>query len=242
MIAPFYDKYRMAWPFGTYFDSSDINTSEDFPVWHVAGDWKTPPSKVCDLLTAKEFTFSFGFSAAAFNEEFTEDFPQDVSYSANCESGTWKYYDTRTEIETFNLNYKWDTQVKLFQRETDPDEDSPYFAPYGISGLRYFSIFEFTEFTGHWSIDITMIAPIPAPAKDQDGKYVWGINYFPSILSFVQIIRHDFSDPAYPVLRPYYLFDVGSSYLGVNDRGGQGQGSGGCFPVASVSIATHFPD
>jgi hypothetical protein len=228
----------MAWPFAKPNEIfSTIDTSVEYPLWHVAGHWKTPPSKVCDLLTAKEFTFSFGFSAAAFNAEFSEDFPQDVSYSATCESGTWKHYDTRTEIETFNLNYKWDTQVKLFQSETDPDEDSPYFVPYGLSGLQYFSIFEDTEFAVSWSIAITMIAPIPAPAKDQDGKYVWGINNIPSILNFVEI-RRDFSSPV--VSRPYYLFDLGSSYLGVNDRGGQGRGSGGCFPVAEVSILSHF--
>jgi hypothetical protein len=248
MIAPFQNRYRMAWPFAVPDTFLEIDTTEEFPKWNVAGDWRVPPGKVCDLLTAKEFTFSFEFNSAAFNaefgEEFSEDefgepFPEDVAYSVVCESGTWKYYDTRTDLQTFNLDYKWDTQVKLFQRDTDPDEESEYFSAMGFSGFRYLRYLNFTEDIGYWSFDITMHAPIPTPAKDQDGKYVWAIVGSPLIIN-VEIEKVNNSGP-YPIVRTFPMSDLGSSYLGINDRGGQGQGEGGCFPVASVSIATHFP-
>jgi len=239
MIAPFQNRYRMAWPFAVPDTFLEINTAAEFPRWNVPGDWRTPPSKVCDLLTAKEFTFSFQFSSAAFNAEFGEVFPEDVAYSVVCDSGTWKYYDTRTQLETFNLDYKWDTQVKLFQRDTDPDEESEFFNPAGLSGISYYKILNFTEYSGYWQFIVTMDAPIPKPAKDQNDNYVWAIVGSPPIID-VEIERVDTSRP-YPIVRTFLMFDVGSSYLGINDRGGQGQGQGGCFPVASVSIANHFP-
>jgi hypothetical protein len=239
MIAPFQNRYRMAWPFAAQSTFFEIDTTAEFPIWNVAGDWRMPPGKVCDLLTAKEFTFSFEFSSAAFNAEFGEDFPENVSYSVVCESGTWKYYDTATELQTFNLGYKWDTQVKLFQRDTDPDEESEFFNPVGLSGMRYLTRLNFTEFTGYWDFDVSMFAPIPVPAKDQEGDYVWSVLGYPPIIS-ASISKVDTSGP-FPFVRTFPMFDVGSSYLGINDRGGQGQGEGGCFPVASVSIATHFP-
>jgi hypothetical protein len=239
MIAPFQNRYRMAWPFAVPDTFFEIDTTAEAPIWNVAGDWRVPPGKVCDLLTAKEFNFSFEFSSAAFNSEFGEEFPEDVSYSVVCESGTWKYYDTRTQLETFNLDYKWDTQAKLFERYTDPDEESIYFSGVGFSGFRYYKILNFTEDIGYWTLDVTMHAPIPRPAKDQNSNYVWAIVGSPLIIN-VEIERVDTSGP-FPFVRTYRMFDLGSSYLGINDRGGQGQGQGGCFPVASVSIATHFP-
>lgn len=240
MIAPFQNRYRMAWPFAAQGVFQEIDTTEEFPRWNVAGDWRMPPGKVCDLLTAKEFTFAFEFSKAAFDAEFGEEFPSNISYSTVCNSGVWKYNDTATNLQTFNLDYKWDTQVKLFQRDTDPEEESEYFNPVGFAGMRYGTILNFTEYSGYWDFDITMVAPIPVPAKDQDGNYVWGISGFPQILNFVTISKVDTSGP-FPFITTYPMSDVGSSYLGINDRGGQGQGAGGCFPVASVSIATHFP-
>jgi hypothetical protein len=238
MIAPFQNRYRMAWPFAVPDTFFEIDTTAEFPIWNVAGDWRMPPGKVCDLLTAKEFTFSFEFSSAAFNAEFGEDFPEDVAYSVVCESGTWKYYDTRTELQTFNLDYKWDTQVKLFQRDTDPDEESEFFNPAGLSGISYSKILNFTEYSGYWQFIVTMDAPIPKPAKDQNDNYVWAIVGSPPIID-VQIDKIDTGDGVR--VTTYLMSDLGSSYLGINDRGGQGQGQGGCFPVASVSIATHFP-
>jgi hypothetical protein len=228
----------MAWPFAVPDTFFEIDTTAEAPIWNVAGDWRVPPGKVCDLLTAKEFNFSFEFSSAAFNAEFGEEFPEDVSYSVVCESGTWKYYNTATELQTFNLDYKWDTQVKLFERDTDPDEDSEFFNSVGLSGMTYSKILNFTEYSGYWQFIVTMYAPIPKPAKDQDGNYVWAIVGSPPIID-VQIDKIDTEDGVQ--ITTYLMSDLGSSYLGINDRGGQGQGQGGCFPVASVSIATHFP-
>jgi hypothetical protein len=239
MIAPFQNRYRMAWPFAGQSTFLEIDTTEEFPIWNVAGDWRMPPGKVCDLLTAKEFNFSFEFSSAAFNSEFGEEFPEDVSYSVVCESGIWKYYDTATELQTFNLDYKWDTQAKLFQRDTDPDEESEFFNPVGLSGMTYLTRLNFTEFIGYWEFDVSLFAPIPVPAKDQEGDYVWSVLGYPPIIS-ASISKVDTSGP-FPFITTYPMFDLGSSYLGINDRGGQGQGQVGCFPVASVSIATHFP-
>ena len=240
MIAPFQNRYRMAWPFAVPDAFAQIDTTSEFPRWNVAGDWRVPPGKVCDLLTAKEFTFAFEFNKAAFDAEFGEEFPSNISYSTVCNSGVWKYNDTATNLQTFNLDYKWDTQIKLFQRDTDPEEESEYFNPVGLAGMRYATRLDFTEYIGYWLFDITMVAPIPSPAKDQDGNYVWGISGFPQILNFLTISKVDTSGP-YLIVTNYPMGDVGSSYLGINDRGGQGQGAGGCFPVASVSIATHFP-
>lgn len=239
MIAPFQNRYRMAWPFAVDGILEELDTAAEFPRWNVAGDWRVPPAKVCDLLTAKEFTFAFEFNSAAFNAEFGEEFPEDVSYSVVCDSGVWKYNDPLTGLQTFNLDYKWDTQTKLFERDTDPEEESEFFDPIGLAGLRYAVNLEFEEGSGYWAFDITMVAPIPVPGKDTEGNYLWCITGYPQIAN-ITIQKVDTSG-AFPITTPYDVSDAGSSYLGIDDRGGQGQGAGGCFPVASVSVATHFP-
>lgn len=238
MIAPFNNRYRTAWPFAVPAAFDQINTSVVNPDWYVAGYWQMPPGKICDLLTAKEFTFSFQFSSAAFNSWFGESFPSDVSYSVVCESGVWKYNDTETGLQTFNLDHKWDTQFKLFERYIDPGEESEFFLPQGFAGIRYVTSIIFTEGSGYWDFDVTMVAPIPIPAKDQDGNYIWRLTFNQN--NFFAIRKVDESESS-PTITTYPISDIGSSYLGINNSGGQGVGSGGCFPVASVSILTHFP-
>lgn len=238
MIAPFQNRYRMAWPFAVEGFLQEIDTAAASPIWNVPGDWRVPPPEVCDLLTAKEFTFSFEFNAAAFNAEFGEDFPEDVSFSTVCNSGVWKYNDALTGLQTFNLDYKWDTQRKLFERDTDEDEESIYFNPQGLAGLRYAVVFDFEVGSGYWSFDITLTAPIPVPAIDPDGEYLWSIVGYPSIVLLT--IQKVNTSEAFPIITNYDTSDVGSSYLDIDNLGGQGVGAGGCLPTASVSIATHF--
>lgn len=242
MIAPFQTSYRMAWPFGSLFGSlvtfEEIDTTEEFPRWNVEGDWRVPPAKVCDLLTAKEFTFAFEFSSAAFNAEFEEEFPEDISYSVVCDSGVWKYNHPLNGLQTVNLDYKWDTQAKLFERYVKKEE-SEFFIPQSLAGMRYLVYLDSEETIGYWAFDIIMVAPIPVPGKDTEGNYLWFITGSPQIAS-ITIEKVDTSG-AFPIITPYGVSNVGSSYLGIDDRGGQGQGAGGCFPSLSVSIATHFP-
>jgi hypothetical protein len=239
MIAPFQNRYRMAWPFAVPDTFLEIDTTEEFPKWNVAGDWRMPPGKVCDLLTAKEFTFSFEFNSAAFNAEFGEDFPEDVTHSVVCQSGTWKY-DAPTGLETYNLDSKWDTQVKLFQRDFDEIEPgefinfSPGYTPQGFAGLAYFRIFDVPEeFGTNWTFFLVMTAMIPFPTKNESGDYVWGCN---GMVNGSAIRAEEGLD-----IRQYGFSSAGSSYLGINDRGGPAQGLGGSFTDLSISIANHFP-
>jgi hypothetical protein len=239
MIAPFQNRYRMAWPFAVPDAFLEIDTTAEAPIWNVAGDWRVPPGKVCDLLTAKEFNFSFEFSSAAFNAEFGEDFPEDVTHSVVCQSGTWKY-DAATGLETYNLNSKWDTQVKLFQRDFDEIEPgefinfSPGYTPQGFAGLAYFRTFDVPgEFGTNWTFYLTMTAAIPFPTKNESGDYVWGCN---GMVNGSAIRAEEGLD-----IRQYGFSSAGSSYLGINDRGGPAQGLGGSFTDLSISIATHFP-
>lgn len=238
MIAPFQTRYRMAWPFAAEGVFQEIDTTEEFPRWNVAGDWRMPPGKVCDLLTAKEFTFAFEFSSAAFNAEFSEDFPEDVTSSVICASGTWKY-DAPTGLETYNLDSKWDTQVKLFQRDFDEIEPgefinfSPGYTPQGFAGLTYFRTFDVPEeFGTNWTFTLAMTAMIPFATKNESGDYVWGCN---GMINGSAIRSEEGLN-----VRQYGFSSAGSSYLGINDRGGPVEGLGGSFTDLSISIATHF--
>lgn len=238
MIAPFQNRYRMAWPFGSSLTPGEVDTTEEFPLWNVAGDWRVPPGKVCDLLTAKEFTFAFDFSSAAFNAEFGEDFPEDVTSSVICASGTWKY-DAPTGLETYNLDSKWDTQVKLFQRDFDEIEPGefinfrPGYTPQGFAGLDYFRTFDVPEeFGTNWAFNLIMTAVIPFSTKNESGDYVWVCN---GMINGSAIRLEEGLN-----VREYGFYTVASSYLGINDRGGPGVGLGGSFTDLSISIATHF--
>jgi hypothetical protein len=238
MIAPFQTLLRLPWPLGgPPNDYSRIDTSVEAAPWHVAGDWRMPPGEVCDLLTAKSYEFSFSFSSSAFNSEFGEEFPEDVSYSVVLDAGTWIYYDTATEPQTLNINYKWDTQVKLFERDLDPEEGPEYFDQIGNCGIRYTKTLIDPEFgTTQWFFSLSMFAYYPSPVKDQDGNYVWVLSDLNGFFG-CSISKRIGTDPA----TEYPMTGLGGSYLGINDRGGQGVGRGGCFPVASVAIESHFP-
>ena len=245
MIAPFYNRYRMAWPFqGPYnpdtFDT--IDTSVEHPPWHVAGHWKTPPPKVCDLLTASNFELKFTFDHDLFNAQYNTIMPyvgSDVTYG---NSGTWR--EVFNFVPTmFNDDYKWDTTRKVFERFIDPD--TPLLYPTeGFKGHRTILNLDVYDISDNlertYSLDVTMYAQIPYPAKDQDGEFIWTVNNLIEVIIGESIYRFaDGTTPPSPIHYDYYL-NVGSRYLGIDHLGPQGHGANGCVPVAEISILSHF--
>jgi len=243
MIAPFQSRLRMAWPFAEEGTLSEIDTAATNPPWSVVGDYRVPPPEVCDLLTAKQYSMNFEFSSAAFNDHYGEDFPVDISFPGSPYTGTWIYNTDLGTSQTYNEAYKWDSQIKLFQREIDPEEDA--FAVFGLAGITYIRHFRNETEEGvpisDWVFTARMSAAIPYPAKNQDDELIWRA----SGMVFVTLDKTEYfslteGGPTVTTFTYYTLTEAGSTYLGIDDLGGPGQGEGGCLPVADVAIISHF--
>jgi hypothetical protein len=246
MIAPFYNRYRTAWPFAvpdtleTSFDT--IDTSVEHPPWHVPGHWKTPPPQVCNLLTAENFELKFTFDSELFNAEYGTIMPSIGSSSFYGNSGAWltDYYFIRT---SFNEDNKWDTRRKVFERFIDITEPHP-FLDYGLKGFRYVNgadvFYEEADLERRYDLELTMLAQIPYPAKDQNGEFIWTVNNI--LQAQVREVIYRFADGTVPPSPTTIIWplNVGSRYLGIDHLGPQGHGAGGCMPVAEISILSHF--
>jgi len=243
MITPFYNRYRTAWPFAVPDTFDTIDTSVEHPPWHVPGDWKTPPPKVCDLLTAANFDLTFTFDSQLFNAEYGTIMPSIGSSGFTGNSGTWlsDIFFIRTQ---FNEDNKWDTPRKVFERFIDITEPHP-FVDYGLKGFRYVNgadiINEGADVERSYNLELTMLVQIPYPAKDQNGEFIWTVN---NILQAQvrEVIYRAADGTLFPspstIIWP---LNVGCRYLGIDHLGPQGHGAGGCMPVAEISILSHFP-
>ena len=242
MIAPFYNRYGMAWPFtpldlnSAAFEFEQIDTSAADAPWYVHGDWKYPPSKVCDLLTASDFTFEIELAAPPLNEYMSIHLPGNIFFSGSTSSGT-VYTEFFNTNDILNYNYRWDTQVKLFQRDIDPSIS--YLS--GLFSSRFFGA-EFTNgyydpvYEEQSDVFIIFNGLIPYPAKDQNGQFVW--TCAPRVNFGVEVTR--FPNPE-PIL---YSFQSGCNYLGLPSLGGPGNGGllSEAIITASADIEAHFTD
>jgi hypothetical protein len=244
MIAPFYSQYQLAWPFPFLDTLADIDTSADQAPWYVEGSIHTPPDKVCELLTAASYQMDFEFNSGAFNDFYGEDFPADHSFPGTVYAGTWLYNTDEGTSTVFNTNYQWSSQVKLFEGDIDPvDEYSTNFFRDGLAGLRYVRTARITdpadaEVPLHdWTISVLMTAQIPRPGLGTGGIPIWYVPFTidPILSKFIYPIGG-----APDLTRLSYRPLVGSTYLGLDDKGGEGEGGGGCFPKALISIISHY--
>jgi hypothetical protein len=234
----------MAWPFAEPDILPTIDTSVEYPPWHVAGHWKTPPPEVCDLLTAANFELKFVFNNELFNARYGTMMPPVGSFSDTGNSGMWK--DTQNFVSTiFNEDNKWDTQRKVFEGFIEPD-GRPYYIFGSLKGFRFYYTADVLHDGGvldrQYILDLVMSVQKPFPAKDQDGEFIWTVQYpFRAQVTEYVYPGADEGEPSGPPSIYYYpLYDVGSRYLGKDHLGPQGTGGGGCFPVAEISILSHF--
>lgn len=235
MIAPFQNRYRMAWPFAVDGILEEIDTAAEFPRWSVTGDWRVPPGKVCDLLTAKDFTFSFEVNAEALNSQFGLFLEENILYLAVINSGTSLSVEiVETETSTIgNEENKWDTQIKLFERYKDPEE-FPGISDNSLAALYYTQYITVEPLPGvfeNYRLELTMNALIPKPAINQNGDYVWSSDVITqATMFFVQ----SGGDIEYPVTGDF-------NYLGLTDLRQLEDYDGAYFISSSILINSHFP-
>lgn len=237
MSIPFFSSRRIAWPFVISDYPFEIDTEAVNPVWNVAGHFTRPPSTVCDVLTAREWLFEFEFNAAAFNAEYGEDFPSDFSFSQSVSSGNWFTSILGVE-ETLNQGFEWDTQIKLFEHHINDPLEFVFISSIGLAGIRYFTIVDYLDELGnnlgYYTLDVSMYATIPVNARGLDGSHTWAAI---TIMS-ATVTKLIFGDPD-PITTVYNL-TPGCDYLGSPHLGGSGQGNGGAFSMARISIESHF--
>lgn len=217
-----------------------------------------------------EFSFNSAVFNQRFDlldENGEGGFPKDISFSRSIKAGTWLTkiispyyrgisYGDETDIEeTYNEEFAWNTRSKVLEAYT---ETLPVGAG-GFAGLEYQEFIELTqtdeetsvEFSeGYWSFYVAMNAQSPYKTFNLKKEPVWTCN-----LPFIGIISlTTFGDFALPggtpslkqtVSYPYYLegdknYPIGSTYIDIENFGGQGEGQDGMFPSASISIKNHF--
>jgi hypothetical protein len=217
-----------------------------------------------------EFSFNSAVFNQRFDlldENGEGGFPKDISFSRSIKAGTFlsktksQYgrniytLDEDGDIEeTYNEEFAWNTRSKVLEAYT---EDLPLGFG-GFAGLQYQEFMELVltdeetndvSSAGYWSFYVAMSAPIPYKTFNLKKELVWTCNLpFIAVISLIRFFDYTplgGDGPSFTVSYPYFLegdknYPIGSTYIDIESFGGQGEGQGGMFPSASISIKNHF--
>jgi hypothetical protein len=216
-----------------------------------------------------EFSFNSAVFNQRFDlldENGEGGFPKDISFSRSIKAGTW-LSKTKSEYgrasfgegddieETYNEEFAWNTRSKVLEAYSD----SIPVGFGGFAGLAYTELIELvytdensdiSSSAGYWAFSVAMSAQLPYKTFNLKKELVWTCS-----LPFIAgISRIDFGSFAplggqasirTTTSYPYLLegdknYPIGSTYIDIKNFGGQGEGQGGMFPSASISIKNHF--